>query len=174
MNNLLLGRLSLQAYITYPLVRELTDKEGDYLSDAQAIGQYTVGTILIWIPKWKPIAVGAGVRWGAGVALSATTIAAPFLAGYAIGAAVGTTASSKLFGDEGAQTALGFYSLGLLPGTEAPTLGTYGNLLRPSETSTPGPIDLISQGVMAVKTKLRKIQIKTPSLISPNFGPRYS
>jgi len=174
MNNLLLGRIALQTYITYPLVRELTDKEGDYLSDAQAIGQYTIGTILIWTPRWKPIAVGAGVRWAAGVALSTTTIAAPVLAGYAIGSAIGTAASSKLFGDEGAQTALGFYSLGLLPGTEAPTLETYGNLLRPSETSTPGPIDLISQGVMAVETKLRKFQIKRGPIVSPNFGPRYA
>ena len=167
MNNLLLGRIALQTYITYPLVRELTDKEGDYLNDAQAIGQYTVGTILIWTPKWKPIAVGAGVRWSAGVAGTALTAAAPIMAGYAIGATVGTAVSSKLFGDEGAQVALGFYSMGLLPGTDAPTLATYGNLLKPSETSTPGPVDLATAGLSAVKLQLRKLQLKIPRPANP-------
>jgi hypothetical protein len=53
---------------------------------------------------------------------------------------VGTAVSASIWGDEGAQTALGFYSGGLLPGTEAPDLTDYQYIFKP--TAPGGPVSL--------------------------------
>lgn len=178
MNNLMLGRVVTQIYLTYPLYNELTDKEGDYLTDAIAITTYAYVTALNWAPIMKPTLIGAGVKASGRIALSAgasalqftgraVTVAAPFTAGYVIGATAGTAISGALFGEEGARTALGFYSGGMLPNTEAPTISTYGNLLKPSETSVPGPVELVGgflQALNATRLKLPKFSNPTPTL----------
>ena len=122
----------------------------------------------------KPYAVGkAGTvlaTRGATAAGAAITATAPISAGVAIGAVVGTAVSQELFGDEGAQTALGFYSLGLLPGTEAPELSTYGNLLRPSETEVKGPVEYVNTAIRTGKTIVNTWWNRRPRMF---WGPRF-
>jgi len=134
----------MQGVLTTHLMLELTDEEDDYLMDALAIGSFAIGTFTLWQPLLKAYAVG----WAATGAVSATgtaiggavTAAAPVAAGAAIGAAVGTGVAYAVWGEEGAQTALGFYSGGLLPGTEAPDLTDYQYIFKP--TAPGGPTSL--------------------------------
>jgi len=159
-SDLMLGRLILMGFIVdeyYGDIREYQSSDktlDDKIELAYETSKATIATVTVWAPLWKTTLIGTGGRvfgtWALAKAGAIATVAAPITAGYMIGAAVGTAISQQLFGDEGAQTALGFYSLGLLPGTEAPTLDTYGNLLRPSETDVPGPVDLVQDAVETV------------------------
>ena len=164
-SDLYLGRLVLMGFIIddyYGDIREYQKSDrgtDDKLELAYETGKTAIATVTVLAPLWKTTVIGAGVRIGAGWALAragalvatTATILAPITAGYMLGATVGTAVSQQLFGDEGAETALGFYSLGLLPGTEAPTLATYGNLLRPSETDVKGPVDYINDVIRTGK-----------------------
>lgn len=132
-----------------------------------------VGTVATWYPAKKAAAVGwlatKSLRGAGALAGRAVMAVAPITAGYMIGATVGTGISYAIFGDDGAQTALGFYSMGILPGTEAPKLSTYSNLLRPSETSTPGPVDLFNQAWQGTKVLVNKILSDRPDMYThPN------
>lgn len=149
MNNILLGRLTIQAYMTVGLIGQLTDDdEDDFLSDAAAISGYGVSTAILWAPTLKPALVGAGTRAGARIGVAAgarigavaarsASLAAPVVLGYAAGALIGTAISKALFGDEGAKTAMGFYSGGTLPGTEAPDLSKFQYIFKPTEPGGP-------------------------------------
>jgi hypothetical protein len=154
------GRWALWGMATTNMIWELTDDEDDYLNDLIAVGGWGMATGALMVPELLPRIVGYGVTHaGAPIARVAATVAstvvAPVAVGYAIGATAGTVIASEVFGEEGAQTALGFYSLGTLPGTEAPTLDTYGNLLRPSETDVAGPVEIVQQISQTVKALIR-------------------
>lgn len=151
-SDLMLGRLVMVGFVIddyYGDVREYQESDKT-AADKAELGYETVKTgvalFAIAYPILKTQMLGAGVRvtgsWVLARAGAIISIAAPITAGYMIGAVAGTAISQAVFGDEGAQTAMGFYSGGLLPGTEAPTLATYGNLLRPSETDVAGPVEI--------------------------------
>jgi len=157
------GRIAAQTVITTNYIYQVNKDVQDYKASDKStwdtgtlIGSVAlqtaalgVGTVATWYPAKKAFAVGwlatKSLSGVGAVAGRAAMVVAPITAGYMIGAVIGTGISYAIFGDDGAQVALGFYSLGMLPGTEAPTLDTYSNLLRPSETSTPGPVDLVNR-----------------------------
>lgn len=157
------GRMIMQGVITTHLYYELTDDEDDYLMDALAVGSFAIGTFTLWAPVAKAFAVGwtatVAAEAVAPIAASAVTAAAPFAVAYVIGATVGTTVAAAIWGEEGAQTALGFYSLGTLPGTEAPTLSTYKYIFKP--TAPGGPVSLYDLGKKGVE--LTALSIKKAS-----------
>ena len=147
---------------------ELTDGDNDYINDMIAIGAWAGATGALWIPEIVPYMVGRGIhhgsaagwsalRAGAPYAGSAVTAIAPATAGAMIGAVVGTAISREIWGEEGAQTALGFYSGGLLPGTEAPELSKYQYIFKP--TAPGGPVsayDVAETGVKNTVLVVRK------------------
>ena len=98
-------------------------------------------TLLGWgATKGSLLAKNLGYRVGAAgarVAARATVVLAPVAAGAAIGATIGTAVSQVIWGDEGAQTALGFYSMGTLPGTEAPDLSNFQYIFKPTAPGGP-------------------------------------
>ena len=155
------GRLVMQGIITTHLIAELSDDEDDYFMDALAMGSFAIGTFSIWYPVVKAAAVG----WTATVAVEGTaaaagavvTAAAPFTAGYLIGATAGTMIANEVWGEEGAQTALGFYSGGLLPGTEAPDLTDYQYIFKPTEPGGPESLyDIAEKGIETTVLTVRK------------------
>jgi len=110
--NVLVGRLTSQAYISTLLALELTDKEGDYLVDAAAIGGWTIATFAIWKPVVYTAAKGAAVvaAVNAAAAVAEVTVA-PVALGYAAGAVTGTLIVDKTFQDPTAtQMALDLYT----------------------------------------------------------------
>jgi len=159
------GRMILQGVLATHLYMELTDDEDDYLMDAFAVGSFAIGTFTLWAPVLKAGAIGWSATVAAEavlpVAASAATSAAPLAVGYVIGATAGTAISGAIWGEEGAQTALGFYSGGLLPGTEAPDLTDYKYIFKP--TAPGGPVSLYDVGkkgvdltVLSIKKAWRK------------------
>jgi len=138
-NDLLWGRIFLQTIATGHLISELKEEEGDTLSDAYDIAWFGFETAMIWNPMLKAELLGAGLRLTAGSGII-STVAAPIAAGTAIGAVAGTAIAGAIWGEEGAQTALGFYSAGTLPGTEAPDLTDYQYIFKP--TAPGGPVSL--------------------------------
>ena len=146
------GRMILQGVLATHLYLELTDDEDDYLMDALAIGSFAIGTFTLWAPVLKAGAVGwtatVAVEAATPIAATAVTAAAPIAAGYMIGATAGTVIANEIWGEEGAETALGFYSGGLLPGTEAPDLTNYKYIFMPTEPG--GPVSLYDVGKKGV------------------------
>jgi hypothetical protein len=154
------GRYMLWGMATAHMYHELTDDEGDYINDGLAIGGWVVATGTLIVPEGFATLVG----WGGTKAMSAagwtgravapyvgaavSTVVAPVAAGYVIGATVGTVIANEIWGEEGAQTALGFYSGGLLPGTEAPDLTDYQYIFQP--TAPGGPTSLYDIAETAV------------------------
>jgi len=145
------GRLMAWTAAAALMVRELRDGEDDYLNDAFAIGGFLGATVTLVVPEgvasfigWSGTKAWHGVRvaaiWGAPYAGAAITAVSPFAVGYMIGAVAGTAIAGKIWGKEGEQVALGFYSGGLLPGTDAPTLSNYKYILKP--TAPGGPVSL--------------------------------
>lgn len=168
------GRMVMQGVLATHLYLELTDDEDDYLMDALAVGTFAIGTFTLWQPVLKAGLVG----WAAtevaavtGTAVGATvTAVAPIAAGYVIGAVAGTAIANEIWGEEGAQTALGFYSGGLLPGTEAPDLTDYKYIFKP--TAPGGPVsayDVAKKGVDLTVLSIRKAIDRFP-----RTRPRYS
>jgi hypothetical protein len=149
--NIFVGRLTMQGIVTAPLINELTDGEGDWINDTVAIASWTIATAAIWKPVVTVAAKGglvvhAVTTIGSAVG-TATVVAAPFVAGAAIGAVVGTAVADEIWGPEGAQVALGFYSGGLLPETEAPNLTDFQYIIKP--TAPGGPDSLYDIGKSA-------------------------
>jgi len=161
------GRYMLWGMATAHMYHELTDDEGDYIKDALAIGGWVVATGTLLVPEGFATIVGWGgtkalgaVTWtGRAVApyvgAAVSTVVAPVAAGYAIGATAGTVIANEIWGEEGAQTALGFYSGGLLPGTEAPDLTNYQYIFKP--TAPGGPLSLYDVAEAGLKGTLRGI-----------------
>jgi len=158
------GRWAIWGAVTYSTYRELTDGDDDYINDLVAVGGWGLATGALMVPELLPRMVGYGVthsasalRWvGARlappVAAAVSTVVAPVAAGYMIGATVGTVVANEVWGEEGAETALGFYSGGLLPGTEAPDLTDFQYIFKP--TAPGGPVSLYDIGETAVKTTI--------------------
>jgi hypothetical protein len=163
-------------YASANMYRELTDGDDDYLKDVFAISLWAGATGALWMPEVGSYIVGrsvsgigvgmrAGARLAAPYAGAAVTAAAPVVVGYAIGAVVGTAIANEVWGEEGAQTAMGFYSGGLLPGTEAPDLTDYQYIFKP--TAPGGPVSLYDVAEAGVKTTLttgHKLWKKRPRL----------
>jgi hypothetical protein len=163
------GRYILWGMATANMYWELTDDEDDYFNDVIAVGGFVVATGALFIPEWFSWTVGRG-------ASAAATSAAPYVApvavataavttGYLIGAVAGTVIANEIWGEEGAQTAMGFYSGGMLPGTEAPDLTDYQYIFKP--TAPGGPVSLYDIGATAVDTTVviaRSLWNKRPKL----------
>lgn len=149
--NIFVGRMTMQGIVTTPLISELTDGEGDWINDTLAIASWTVATAAIWKPVIVMAAKGGLIVAGVEAAATATnaviTATAPVAAGYAIGAVTGTVIANEIWGEEGAQVAMGFYSGGLLPGTEAPTFSDYQYIVKPTKPG--GPNSLYDMGKSA-------------------------
>jgi hypothetical protein len=158
------GRWALWGAVTYGTYKELTDGEDDYINDLVHIGGWALATGALMVPELVPRMVGFGLthswsalRWaGAAVApyvgAAVSTVVAPVAAGYLIGATVGTAIANEVWGEEGAQVALGFYSVGLLPGTDAPDLTDYQYIFKP--TAPGGPTSLYDVAETGLKTVL--------------------
>lgn len=175
MNNILLGRITLQGMATAKLWWELNEEQDDPLSDAVDIAQYLGETALIWTPAVKPWGVGAAIRAGGTVATTVagstvvSTVIAPVALGYAIGAVVGTAIANEVWGEEGAQDAIDFY-------TGQADYGAYfdvaGNLQTIYELGIkPAVIDTVETGVSSVKQIIRNVMLKRPKLPVDPFGP---
>ena len=170
------GRWALWGAASANMYLELTDDEGDYLNDALAIGAWGMATGALLVPEIGSSLIGWGLTrgaqggaWAAGIlgrgAWGATTVVAPVAAGAAIGAVVGTGVSYAIWGEEGAETALGFYSGGLLPGTEAPDLTDYQYIFKP--TAPGGPVSAYDVGKKGIENTIllvRKLWRKRPRL----------
>jgi hypothetical protein len=137
------------------LHRELTDGESDYHMDALALAAFGFATANLFVPNIQDSAIGWVATRAASAGWALTTAAAPITAGYMIGATVGTAIANEVWGEEGAQTALGFYSGGLLPGTETPDLTDYQYIFKP--TAAGGPVSLYDVGQAGVRGTLREI-----------------
>ena len=168
------GRIAMWGLASANMYIELSDGDDDYVNDVIAIAAWAGATGALWIPEIVPWLVGRGVHAGSGAALSAirgiapyagaaVTAAAPITAGYAIGAVAGTAIANRVWGEEGAQTAMGFYSAGLLPGTEAPDLTDYQYIFKP--TAPGGPVSLYDVAEKGIKTTVlvvRKVLSERP------------
>lgn len=167
--DILVGRLTLQGLATAELVVDLNQRQGDTLSDAYDIAWYGIETAMIWNPYLKPAAIGAGLRTAAGSTVVSTVIATVAV-GYAVGAVAGTAVSTAIWGEEGAQTAMGFYSVGLLPGTEAPDLTDYQYIFKPTAPGGPTSLyDIGKKGKDLTVLGLRKLWSNRPRLYrNPN------
>jgi len=167
------GRYILWGMATAHMYHELTDDEGDYIKDALAIGSWVVATGALAVPEGFATLVGwGGSRTLSGIAgmgrvvgpyigKAFSTVVAPVATGYVIGATVGTVIANEVWGEEGAQTALGFYSGGLLPGTESPDLTDYQYIFKP--TAPGGATSLydlaatnVTGGVLTLKATYKK------------------
>lgn len=145
------GRKLIFIHSMYNAYDNWTDGDWNW-GDVTAAGYLATAGIALRIPDpgstllgWGAtratvLAKNIGARVGAlairGAAKAATAIA-PIALGYAAGAVVGTAVSQVLFGDEGATHAMGFYSGGTLPGTEAPDLSNYKYIVMPTEEGGP-------------------------------------
>ena len=158
------GRLMAWTAASVAMVHELRDGDDDYLNDAFAVGAFLGATVTLVVPEAVASFVGwsgtkawhvlrAGAVWGAPIAGTAITAVAPFAVGYMIGAVVGTKIAGQVWGKEGEQVALGFYSGGILPGTEAPTLSNYKYIFKP--TAPGGPVSLYDVAETGLKGTLR-------------------
>ena len=179
------GRYMLWGAASAHMYHELTDDEGDYISDALAIGGWVVATGTLIVPEGFATIVG----WGGTRATNAVTwtgravapyvgaaiynVLAPVATGYVIGATIGTIIANEIWGEEGAQTALGFYSGGLLPGTEAPELSDYQYIFKPPEPGGPVSLyDLAEAGITVTATSVRRLWNTRPRFKSPAQDPR--
>jgi len=166
--DVLVGRLTLTGLATAEMLWDINQNTDDPISDATDVAWWGVELALIWNPVLKPAAIGAGLR----TALSSvvfSTIIAPVAAGYMIGATVGTAISYAIWGEEGAETALGFYSAGLLPGTDAPDLTDYQYIFKPTKPG--GPVSLYDVGEAGLKATIltaRKLWNKRVRYSNPN------
>ena len=159
------GRLVLQGYVALELSADLKDyqKSDKGIKDTAVvtweIGKAAVASAVIWYPAAVAGAKASGIGWVATRAALASgavaTAVAPITTGYVIGATAGTAIAQTVWGDEGAQTALGFYSGGLAPGTEAPDLSDYQYIFKP--TAPGGPVSLYDVAKKGVDNTLRAL-----------------
>jgi len=179
------GRMLAWTAATATMVHELRDGDDDYLNDAFAIGAFLGASVTLVVPEgvasflgWSGTKAWNGIRaaaiWGAPYVGSAITAVSPFAVGYMIGAVAGTAIAGKIWGKEGEQVALGFYSGGLLPGTDAPTLSNYKYILKP--TAPGGPVSLYDIAETGFKTSIllgRKLWKETPGYDYRRRGSPY-
>lgn len=166
-NDRLWGRIFLQTIATAHLISELKEEEGDTLSDAYDIAWFALESAMIWNPFLKAEIIGAGLRVTAGSGI-VSTVVAPVAVGYAIGAVAGTVVADAIWGEEGAEVALGFYTLGLAPGTEAADLSDYQYIFKP--TAPGGPVslyDVAKEGVKGTGRILDSLWRHRPRLGNP-------
>jgi hypothetical protein len=160
------GRIAMWGLATTYTYYELTDGDDDYINDVLSLGAWAGATGALWIPEIVPWVIGRGVHYGAAAGMSGLRIAAPYVsaaataaasvaAGAAIGATAGTAISAAIWGEEGARTALGFYSGGTLPGTEEPNLSDFQYIIKP--TAPGGPVSLYDVAEIGLKGTLRGI-----------------
>lgn len=149
------GRWVIWTGAALHLHRELTDGESDYHMDALALAAFGFATANLFVPNIQDSAIGWLATRAALAGGAIVTAVAPITAGYVIGAAVGTAISQKVWGDEGAKTALGFYSAGYLPGTEAPDLTDYQYIFKPTKPG--GPVSLYDVGKKGVDNTVRGV-----------------
>ena len=131
--------MALQTAATAKFIWNVRKDTDDPVSDTIDFIWFAAESALIWNPLLKPAAIGTGLRMSLSSTLVSTVIA-PVAAGYMLGATAGTAVAGTIWGEEGAQTALGFYSGGTLPGTEAPNLTDYQYIFKP--TAPGGPVSL--------------------------------
>lgn len=173
------GRYMLWGMATAHMYHELTDDEHDYIKDALAVGGWVVATGTVIIPEgfativgWSGTRTLSALKWMGRAAApyiwsGFSTVVAPVATGYMIGATAGTAIANQIWGEEGAQTALGFYSGGLLPGTESPDLTDYQYIFKP--TAPGGPVslhDLAVKGLEITTLNMRRLANRMPSLTS--------
>lgn len=146
--------MALQTFATGKWAYNVRKDTDDPISDAIDTIWFAAETAMIWNPLLKPAALGTALRMTAGSTL-VSTVLAPLAAGYAIGATVGTGVSGAIWGKEGAQVALGFYTGGLAPGTEKPDLTDYQYIFRPTEPG--GPVSAYDVAKAGINNTLRGI-----------------
>jgi len=162
------GRWVIWSASVVYLHQELTDKEADYAIDALALASFSFATANLYVPNVQDSFLGWLATRAASAAGSIAMATAPFAAGAAIGATAGTAISGAIWGEEGAQTALGFYSGGLLPGTDAPNLSDYQYIFKP--TAPGGPVslyDVAETGIKGTLRSLNRLWSRRPSLGNP-------
>lgn len=160
--NYLVGRLVLQGAVfvdIYGDTKDYAKSDRGVLATSKygwELTKASAASLAIWYPGVIDRGIATGIGWSAiragHLTWAATTVVAPITAGYVIGATVGTAVAQEIWGEEGAQTALGFYSGGLLPGTEAPDLTDYQYIFKP--TAPGGPVSLYDLGKKAVDNTL--------------------
>ena len=172
MNNILLGKITLQGMATANLWWDLNEEQGDTVSDLVDIGQFVGETALIWYPVVKPLTVGAVVRAGGSAATTVagstvvSTVVAPVALGAAIGAVAGTAISQEVWGEEGAQDAIDFY-------TGQADYGAYFDVVGNVETIyelgiKPAVTEAAETAVSTVKQVLRNVELRLPELLRPS------
>ena len=173
--NYLVGRLVLQGAVFVDLYGDTQD----YLETDKGVvatSKYSwelmkggAASLAIWYPGVIDRGIATGIGWAAiragHLTWIGTTIVAPITAGYVIGATVGTAIANEIWGEEGAKTALGFYSAGLLPGTETPDLTDFQYIFKP--TAPGGPVslyDVAEQGIENTVLLVRKYLEQRPTM----------
>ena len=156
--------MALQTAATAKWGYNISKDTDDPGSDAIDTIWFAAESAMIWNPLLKPAAIGTGLRLAAGSTL-VSTVLAPLAAGYAIGATVGTAVSGAIWGKEGAQVAMGFYSGGLLPGTEAPNLTDYQYIFKPTAPGGPTSLyDVAKTGYDVTVLTVRNILANRPRM----------
>ena len=90
----MLGRGTLFSLLTVRTIRNITEEEGDYISDAWSLAQWGIGTVFIFSPGTDTKIVGWGVanawRLGAVILRSPYAQAAyvPYVAGLVVSEAI--------------------------------------------------------------------------------------
>jgi hypothetical protein len=174
------GRWVLWGAASAHMYHELTDDEGDYINDALAIGGWVVATGTLIVPEGFATIVGWGASnaWRAAgwtgravapyVGAAVSTVVAPVATGYVIGATAGTVIANEIWGEEGAQVALGAYTFGMAPGTEAADLSDLQYIFKP--TAPGGPVslyDIAETGVTVTASTVRRIWNSRPRFRNP-------
>jgi hypothetical protein len=172
------GRWILWGAASANMYWELTDDEGDYLTDALAIAGWGMATGALIVPEIGSSIVGwvgtKAAQTAAPIIGRVAMFTAPFAAGYMIGATVGTAISYAIWGEEGAQVALGAYSFGMLPGTEAADVSDFQYIFKP--TAPGGPVSLYDLAETGVKTSVvlaKKFWRSTPGYDYRRRGSPY-
>ena len=171
------GRLILQGMVLTDYTVDMYEEYDEYKEsdkDSLAGGKLIAGsawhtgmmgfqTMLIWIPLAKPLAVGWSATRLAKLAVVPAVAATAVTSGYALGAVAGTVIANEIWGEEGAQVALGFYSGGLLPGTEAPDLSDYQYIFKPTEPGGPSSLyDIGKSAAAGLKSAVNVLLQKFP------------
>ena len=180
------GRLILQGMILTDYTMDMVEEFQEYqesdkdpsdaaeliASSAWHTGMMGLQTMLVWLPLAKPYAVGWTATKLAPTVQVVAAGAAAVTTGYAIGAVTGTVIANEIWGEEGAQVAMGFYSGGLLPGTEAPDLSDYQYILKPTAPGGPDSLyDIGKQTFDGLKSTGKALWLKSRPRRRRRFNP---
>jgi len=153
---------------------ELTDDEEDYINDLLAVGAFGGATGALIIPEIVPYLIGTTMHTTAPYFGRAAMAGMPFVLGYMIGAYTGTKVAGDIWGEEGERVALGFYSGGMLPGTEKPDLTDFQYIFKPTKPGGPTSLYDIAEGMgRAISPILSPIfsGLPRPIFANPTPGP---